>query len=123
MPDIYFIQGMYEAGAAPYFDALGVHAPGFKSPPEIDPAVVAVDPKLNNGDQAHEALRRVYAFRRVEDLRQVMVENGDEAKKVVILELGWTIDPRPESPYRWHAVDEITQAEYFKRAYQYADGR
>jgi hypothetical protein len=120
MPDIYFIQGMYEAGAAPYFDALGVHAPGFKSPPEIDPAVVAVDPALNNGDQAPEALRRVYAFRRVEDLRQVMVENGDEAKKVVILELGWTIDPRPESPYRWHAVDEITQAEYFKRAYRYA---
>lgn len=120
MPDLYFTQGMYDAGAAPYFDALGVHAPGFKSPPEIDPAVVAADPTLNNRDQAPEKLRRVYAFRHVEDLREVMVHNGDAAKKVVILELGWTVDPRPNSPYAWHAIDEITQAQYFERAYRYA---
>jgi GH35 family endo-1,4-beta-xylanase len=30
MPDVYFIQGMYEAGGAPYFDALGVHASATK---------------------------------------------------------------------------------------------
>lgn len=120
MPDIYFIQGMYEAGASPYFDALGVHAPGYKSAPELDPGVVAADPVLTNGDSAPEELRRVYAFRRVEDLRQVMVENGDEAKKVVILEFGWTVEPRQNSPYYWHAVDPITQAQYFERAYQYA---
>ena len=120
MPDIYFIQGMYEAGAAPYFDVLGVHAPGYKSPPEADPGEVAKDLALTNGDSAPEELRRVYAFRRVEDLRQVMVDNGDEAKKVAILEFGWTVEPRPNSPYYWHRVDEITQAQYFERAYQYA---
>jgi hypothetical protein len=120
MPDIYFIQGMYDAGGAAYFDVLGVHAPGYKSPPEIDPAVVAADPDLNNGDSAPEALRRVYAFRRVEDLREVMERNGDSAKKVAILEFGWTVEPRRDSPYYWHAVDPITQAQYFERAYQYA---
>ncbi len=28
---------MYDAGAADYFDVLGVHAPGFKAPPEMSP--------------------------------------------------------------------------------------
>ncbi|MCB0180146.1 MAG: cellulase family glycosylhydrolase, partial [Anaerolineae bacterium] len=88
MPDTHFIQGIYDAGGAAYFDVLGVHAPGYKSAPELDPAVVANDPSLNNGDSAPEDLRRVYAFRRVEDLRELMVRNGDEAKKVVILEFG-----------------------------------
>ena len=120
MPDFYFIQGMYDAGASPYFDALGVHAPGFKSEPEIDPAVVAADPELSNNDSAPEELRRVYAFRRVEDLREIMVQNGDEAKKVVVLEFGWTIDPRPDLPYRWHAVSDHQQDKYLQRAYAYA---
>lgn len=120
MPDSYFIQGMYDAGASAYFDVLGVHAPGYKSPPEADPGDVAADPDLTNGDSAPEELRRVYAFRRVEDLRQLMVENGDADKKVVILEFGWTVEPREYSPYYWHRVDPITQAQYFERAYQYA---
>jgi hypothetical protein len=120
MPDIYFIQGMYEAGAAPYFDALGVHAAGYKSPPETDPAEVAADPKLTNGDSAPAELRRVYSFRHVEDIRTIMVRNGDAAKKVIILEFGWTVDPRPNSPYRWHAVTPEQQDKYLQRAYTYA---
>jgi polysaccharide biosynthesis protein PslG len=39
---------------------------------------------------------------------------------VVVLEFGWTIDPRPGSPYGWHAVTEEEQADYLVRAYQYA---
>jgi hypothetical protein len=120
MPDVYFIQGMYDAGAAPYFDVLGVHAPGYKSPPEIDPTVVAADPALNNGDNAPEELRRVYCFRHVEDVREVMVRNGDEAKKIIVLEFGWTVEPRPASPYRWHAVTLEQQDKYLQRAYAYA---
>ena len=34
MPDTDFLQGMYDAGAAAYFDVLGVNAPGYKAPPE-----------------------------------------------------------------------------------------
>ena len=121
MPDIYFLQGMYDAGAAAYFDALGVHAAGFKSPPETDPAVIANDPALNNNDSAPEELRRVYGFRHVEDMRAIMVRNGDQAKKVVILEFGWTVDPRPDSPYYWHAVSREQQDKYLQRAYAYAE--
>jgi hypothetical protein len=48
-----------------------------------------------------------------------MVENGDAAKQVAILEMGWTLDPiRPD--YAWFRVDEATQADYLVRAYEYA---
>lgn len=120
MPDVNFIQGMYDAGAAPYFDALGVHGPGFKMPPQTDPAVVAQDPALNNNDPSPPELRRVYSFRRVEDLRAIMVANGDADKRVVVLEFGWTVDDRPDSPYYWHAVSELEQAQYIVDAYIYA---
>jgi hypothetical protein len=125
-PDTYYIQEMYDAGAKPYFDALGAHAPGYASPPETDPAEIARTPGLANpGDfkpenNVPEELRRVYGFRHVEDIRQIMVDNGDSDKKVVLLEFGWTIDPRPDSPYAWHAVTPEQQSEYFMRAYEYA---
>ena len=120
MPDVEFIKGMYEAGAKPYFDVLGVHGAGFKVPPETDPAVVAKDPVLYNNDPSPEVRRRIYCFRRIEDLRQVMVDYGDADKQVALLEFGWTSDERPDSPYHWHAVTEQEKADYFVRAYQYA---
>jgi hypothetical protein len=120
MPDVEFIKGMYAAGAKPYFDALGVHGAGYKVAPETDPAVVAKDPALHNNDPSPEELKRIYCFRHVEDVRKVMVDNGDADKQIVLLEFGWTTDPRPDSPYHWHAVSEVDQANYLVRAYQYA---
>ncbi|MEA3345641.1 MAG: hypothetical protein U9Q78_05265 [Chloroflexota bacterium] len=123
MPDMEFLRGMYNAGAKPYFDVLGVNAPGFKAAPEVDPATVARDPNLHNpGDTATvpEQLRRIYCFRHVEGMREIMVQYGDGSKQVAVLEMGWTTDHRPNSPYSWHAVDETTQAEYLVRAYKYA---
>ncbi|MFZ5917188.1 MAG: hypothetical protein ACOYZ7_09665 [Chloroflexota bacterium] len=120
VPDTVFLQQMYDAGAAAFFDVLGVHGAGYKAPPEIDPTVVAGDPALNNGDPSPEERRRVYCFRHIEDIRQVMVQNGDAAKQVAVLEFGWTSDPRPDSPYHWHAVTEEEKADYLVRAYQYA---
>lgn len=122
MPDVEYLKRMYAAGAKPYFDVLGVHAAGYKAPPEMDPGEVARDPHFYNpGDpNCPGDLCRIYCFRHVEDLRKVMVENGDADKQVVVLEFGWTTDPRPDSPYHWHAVSEEEQADYLVRAYQYA---
>jgi polysaccharide biosynthesis protein PslG len=120
MPDLEFLRGMYAAGAKPYFDLLGAHGAGFKVPPETDPAVVAADPALNNNDPSTEEMKRIYCFRHVEDIRRVMVENGDSDKQVAVLEFGWTTEPRKFSPYRWHAVTDFEQGEYLVRAYQYA---
>ena len=120
MPDLEFLRGMYAAGAKPYFDLLGAHGAGFKVPPETDPAVVAADPVLNNNDPSSEEMKRIYCFRHVEDIRQVMVENGDSDKQVALLEFGWSTDPRELSPYYWHAVTAFEQGEYLANAYQYA---
>lgn len=125
-PDIFYIQEMYDAGAAPYFDALGVQALGYASPPGTDPAVIARTPGLANPhdflpeNDVPEELRRVYGFRHVEDVREIMVANDDAPKQIVILEFGWTVDPRPDSPYEWQAVTLEQQALYFLCAYDYA---
>lgn len=118
--DAVYLQELYDAGAKPWFDLLGAHAAGFKAPPEMDPAEVARRADLTNNDPSAEALRRSYAFRHVEDLREVMVRNGDADKRIAILETGWTSDPRPDSPYRWHSVSEDEKAEYLQRAVTYA---
>jgi hypothetical protein len=122
MPDTEYLKRMYAAGAQPYFDALGAHGAGYKAPPEKDPGEVANDPAFyNKGDpNCPGPACRIYCFRHVEDLHKIMVNNGDTNKQVVVLEFGWTIDPRPNSPYAWHAVTEEQQADYFVRAYQYA---
>jgi hypothetical protein len=109
MPDVEYLIGMYEAGAAPYFDLLGVHAPGFLYPPEIAPEEVAAN---------HDG-HSFFCFRHVETLREVMVRYGDEDKQVAVLEMGWTTDPvHPD--YAWFAVTPEQQADYLVRAYRYA---
>jgi len=114
-PDDWYLRSMYEAmgrDSTGYYDVLGAHGAGYKSPPEIDPAEVEANPDLGG--------HRAFAFRRIEDLRAIMVEYGDADKQVALLEFGYTSDPRPESPYNWHAVSEETKAEYLVRAYQFA---
>jgi polysaccharide biosynthesis protein PslG len=113
VPDERFLQEMYEAGAASYFDILGVNAPGYKAPPEVSPEEAA-DVDLGWGGH------RTVTFRHVENMRAIMEAYGDAQKQVAILEMGWTTDPRPDSPYHWHAVTEAQQADYLVRAYRYA---
>jgi hypothetical protein len=123
VPDTQFVQAMYKAGAKPYFDMLGAHGAGYKAPPEKDPGEVANDPNFYNvGDpNCPGPACRIYCFRHVEDLHQIMVDNGDANKRVVVLEFGWTIDERSNSPYYWHRVDDqFVQGDYMVRAYQYA---
>jgi hypothetical protein len=128
MPDLKFYQGMYDAmnkNSDGYFDMLGVHGAGYAVAPETDPQVVATDPKLHNNDPSPTELKRVYAFRHIEDVRDLMVRNGDGDKRVVVLEFGWTTDPRPDSPYYWHGagagIDDLTQANYLVDAYKWAE--
>jgi len=114
MPDDVYLTRMYQAMGGTsegYFDALGAHAAGFKAPPETSPDEVAANKDLGGG--------RWFCFRRVEDLREIMVKYGDADKQIFILEFGWTSDPvHPE--YAWHKVTEQQKAEYLVRAYKYA---
>lgn len=74
--DLLYLQGMYDAGAAPYFDALAVHTYGLTFPPDAEP-----HPDILN-------------FRRVELVRDVMLANDDEATPIFITESGWNDHPR-----------------------------
>jgi hypothetical protein len=106
-PDDVFLQEMYDAGFQRYVDVVGAHAPGYTAP-HISP-----DEAVRNGGQ------RFFTFRRIEDLRRVMIRNGDAARQMAILELGWTRDPINPA-YSWFAVDEDTQARYLVEAHLFA---
>jgi uncharacterized protein YraI len=118
MPDDLFYEQMYQAmggSSDGYFDMLGVHGAGYAAPPELDPAEAASNPKYGG--------YRFFAFRHVEDIRRIMERYGDTDKKIVLLEFGWTFDP-VNRDYKWHGadagIDMFVQADYLKRAYQYA---
>ncbi len=97
MDDLDYLQGMYDAGAAPYFDVLAVHAYGWAFPPDDPPDPAAVN------------------FAALELLREIMVRNGDEAKQVMITEGGWNDHPR------WtKAVRPSQRVAYTVRAYEMA---
>ena len=109
-PDDLYLQELYDAGFQQYVDVVGLHAPGYDSPPELGPA----EAEAAGG-------QRFFTFRRVEDLRRIMVRNGDAARQVAILEMGWTRDTGGRNEdYTWFSVDEATQADYLVRAWRHA---
>jgi hypothetical protein len=105
--DDMFLQAMYDHNFQQYIDVVGVHAPGH-STPEYGP-----------DDAVRDGLGRWMSFRRVEDLRKIMIANGDAARQMAILEVGYTTDTT-DSIYAWFAVDEETQARNLVAAYRYA---
>ncbi len=109
--DTVFLQWMYDAGAQSCFDVLGAHGAGYKAPPSIGPDELASDTQWGG----HSS----FGFRRVEMLRDVMVQNNDAAKQVWLLEFGWTSDTVHDS-YAWHRVTEDQKATYIVGAYKWA---
>ncbi len=111
LPDADFLRGMYEAGAAPYFDLLGLHAPGYAAPPEVSPQEAAATPEYGG--------QRFFCFRHAEEMRAIMEAQGDGEKQVAILEFGWTTD-NVHPDYAWFAVTPEEQGDYLVRALAYA---
>jgi hypothetical protein len=98
--DLDFLQGMYDAGAAGHFDALGSHPYTFGNPPdEIDPWGLSLA--------------------RVEDQRQIMLDNGDTGTPIWITELGWALDTSWNlGEHKKHTVTEAEQARFLADAYR-----
>jgi hypothetical protein len=89
---------MYEYGAADYFDGLAVHAYGLTSPPDSEP-----DSEMLN-------------FRRIELVRDVMVDYDDAETPVFVTEFGWNDHPR------WTmAVNPAQRIEYTLEALEHAE--
>jgi hypothetical protein len=95
--DLTYLEEIYEAGGAPFFDGLAAHAYGLQWPPEAEPG-----PEVLN-------------FRRVELLREIMVAHGDAQKPIFVTEAGWNDHPR------WTAsVSPAQRIHYTIGAYEWA---
>ncbi len=106
--DDLYLQDLYDAGFRQWVDVVGVHAPGF--------SMVDYSP-----DQAERDGRGRWAtFRRVEDLRKIMIANQDAQTQMAILEMGWTLAPPEHRDYAWFAVTEEEQAQNLLEAYTFA---
>ncbi|MFC1975357.1 cellulase family glycosylhydrolase [Chloroflexota bacterium] len=102
LSDVLFLQQMYDAGAAPYFDVLAMQGYGLWSGP--------TDRRMQP---------RVLNFSRPLYIRDVMVRNGDAHKPIWLSELGWNAVP-PESglPTVYGQVTLEQQGHYAALAYQ-----
>jgi polysaccharide biosynthesis protein PslG len=76
LDDLLYLKALYEAGAAPFFDALAMHTYGFTEPPEAAPEADALN------------------FRRAELLHNIMLQYDGPNKPVYITESGWNDNPR-----------------------------
>jgi hypothetical protein len=102
--ELIYLQRMYDAGAASYFDIMSVQAYGLRSGPD--------DRRLELAD---------VNFSRPTLLRELMVKNGDAAKAVWASEVGWNSQPESVSaePTFGRVSDEL-QARYTVRALERA---
>jgi hypothetical protein len=98
--DLLFLQRMYDAGAAPYFDIMAMQGYGLYSGP--------------TDDRMHP---RVINISRHKFVRDLMVKNGDASKPIWIAEMNWNAAPEDVDP-RYGRVTLEQQARYLPLAYQ-----
>jgi len=108
--DLAYYQGLYNAGAANYFDALGVRVDGYNNPPNDSPAVSTVTTTSYKGHTS-------FYFRHYEDVRVIMVANGNADKTLWITSAGWASSPTTIPGMEFAAdVSEQQQADYLAMA-------
>jgi len=102
MNDFLFLQRMYDAGAADYFDILAMQGYGLWSGP--------TDRRMQP---------RVVNYSRPRFVRDIMVQNGDAGKPIWISEMNWNAAPEAVEP-RYGRVSLQQQARYAILAYERA---
>jgi hypothetical protein len=100
--DRLYLQSMYEAGAAEFFDVQGAHPYGFAYPPD-------------DAHNAHDGLN----FARLVDLREIVVSHGDGHKPLWATEVGWTTEAVTDGQ-AWLQVTDEEQAAYLVGAFEKA---
>jgi hypothetical protein len=98
--DFVYLQQMYDAGAAPYFDILSMQGYG-----------------LYSGPTDRRMRPRVLNFSRPLYVREIMVDNGDAHKPIWISELDWGSPPQGVTPV-YGRYSEETRARYVVEAYE-----
>ena len=98
--DLLYLQRMYDAGAAPYFDIMAMQGYG-----------------LYSGPTDHRMHPRVINIGRHQFVRDLMVKNGDATKPIWIPESNWNAAPADVDP-RYGRVTLEQQAAYLPLAYE-----
>jgi hypothetical protein len=101
--DLAFLQGMYDAGAKGYFDALGSHPYAYgHAPDDLDPDGLSLS--------------------RVVEQHEIMQANGDGDTPIWITEVGWVLETNWDlGEHTAIGVNQKQQAEYLTRAYSKAE--
>ncbi len=99
-----------------YFDALSAHPSGFSNPPDCTPATPECS--LSGGFNNDPSF---FAFYRVAQYREVMVQNGDGAKRIWFTEFGYDSTDAPPPGYEYaRFINEQQQGQFLVRAFQKA---
>ncbi|MGL4651184.1 MAG: cellulase family glycosylhydrolase [Caldilineaceae bacterium] len=99
LSDLLFLQRMYDAGAAPWFDIMAVQGYG-----------------LWSGPTDRRQHPRVLNIGHHQFVRDLMVANGDAAKPIWMAEMNWNAAPEGVEP-RYGRVSLEQQARYLPLAY------
>jgi beta propeller repeat protein len=109
-PDDVYLHWLYQAGFGSWFDALGIHGLGYRWAPEAVPT------------SAEGYTHPSFYFRRVEQMREIMVQYGDVDKQIWLTEFGWHTDP-VNPTFAWYRVTEEEKGDYIVRAFRLAQER
>jgi hypothetical protein len=117
--DLSYLQQLYAINGGEvigYFDALSAHPSGFSNPPDCTPA--HPECSLSGGFNSDDSF---FAFTRISQYRDVMVQNGDGAKLIWLTEFGYCSNPLPPVGYEYcKYITEDQQAQFLVQAFKMA---
>jgi hypothetical protein len=119
--DLTYLQELFALNggeAKQYYDAVSAHPSGFSNPPDCTPATPACS--LSGGFNDHPSF---FAFTRVQQYRDLMVQNGESNKKIWFTEFGYCSNPNAPAGYEYcRSLTAQNQADFLVGALQKARG-
>ncbi len=117
--DVSYLQQLYALNngeVVGYFDALSAHPSGYSNPPDCTPDTPSCS--LSGGWNDDPSF---FAFSRVGQYRDIMVQNGDDAKQIWLTEFGYCSNQTPPRGYEYcKFVTEQQQAQFSVQAFAIA---
>jgi polysaccharide biosynthesis protein PslG len=119
--DLSYLQQLYALNGGEvkgYYDALSAHPSGFSNPPDCTPATPQCS--LSGGFNNDPSF---FAFTRVAQYRDLMMQNGESAKSIWFTEFGYCSNPSPPPGYEYcKSLTAQNQADFLVQALQMARG-
>jgi polysaccharide biosynthesis protein PslG len=117
--DLQYLQQLYALNggeAKAYYDAISAHPSGFSNPPDCTPQTPQCS--LSGGFNNDPSF---FAFTRVAQYRDLMVQNGESSKKVWFTEFGYCSSATPPAGYEYcKSLTAQNQADFLVQAFQKA---